>query len=212
MKKSILLAMILIAMVLTEIKMVIGNKNGKTLTNEHNSVENLNKYVLALDFKAKDLASETKMGFFSGVGYLLKIAISIIPFIWNVLVISVFNFAIFNLFFNLTFWKWVSFLWSVARYELAIVLMVVTALFVWKSKKIFIYDESSIFFWKISKALAAIVVLILHTWVAHYIPWFIVCILVDLGIGFVARFLIQKLMGFSSRRYFKRLDDLKGFA
>lgn len=212
MKKSILLAMILIAMVLTEIKMVIGNENGKTLTNEDKSVDNLNKYVFALDFKAKDLASETKMGFFSCIGYLLKIVISIIPFIWNVVVISVFNFVIFNLFFNLTFGKWVSFLWSIARYELAIVLMVVTALFVWKSKRIFIYDKGSVFFWKISKALAAIVVLILHTLVAHYIPWFALCILVDLGIGFVARFLIQKLMDFGSRRYFKRLDDLKGFA
>lgn len=212
MKKSILLAMILIAMVLTEIKMVIGNKNGKTLTNEDKSVDNLNKYVFALDFKAKDLASETKMGLFSCIGYLLKIVISIIPFIWNVVVISIFNFVIFNLFFNLTFGKWVSFLWSIARYELAIVLMVVTALFVWKSKRIFIYDKGSVFFWKISKALAAIVVLILHTLVAYYIPWFIVCFLVDLGIGFVARFLIQKLMEFGSRRYFKRLDDLKGFA
>ena len=179
---------LLIAAGYTKIKMVL-KKNGKELVAKINNWINTNF--------GSDYMTAGKYNH-----YVLMPKFNFWYFLKNVVVVGLINFILFSSKLVLAPMKWISFLFALSTYELAIFMIVVSVYKVWHYRKVVIYSADNILFDNVAIAIKSIIVLIISTWI--FLPG-LLKIGVKLIIGFAILWAVKKFMKFWPNKFYKKI-------
>lgn len=204
---------LLIAAGYTKIKMVL-KKNGKELVAKINDWVNsnfgsdymtagkYNHYVLMPKFDLWYFLKNVFWNFENTGRHVIEVVKNVLPFLKNVAVVGLINFILFSSKLVLAPMKWISFLFALSTYELAIFMIVVSVYKVWHYRKVVIYSADNILFDNVAMAIKSIIVLIISTWI--FLPG-LLKIGVKLIIGFAILWAVKKFMKFWSNKFYKKI-------